>query len=158
AAGVTNDQLVTQMTEGPARQVMWPKIGGCQVLDEAFPAGSVDFLFLTASAAGVFGVPGQGAYAAANSYLDALARARRQRGCHTVSLDGVAWEGLGFAADNQIVTAELRRMGSREIKPAEAFTAWEYVDTFDVAQAIVVPVTSSGDANGLGGADAPLVP
>jgi phthiocerol/phenolphthiocerol synthesis type-I polyketide synthase A len=161
AAGVTNDQLVTQMTDGAVRQVMWPKISGCQVLDEAFPAGSVDFLFLTASAASVFGVPGQGAYAAANSYLDALARARRQRGCHTLSLDWVAWRGLGFAADNQFVAEELRRMGSRDITPTEAFTAWEHAATFDVAQAVVLPVPPAGGADGLGGpvgAGAPLVP
>ena len=158
AAGVTNDQLVTQMTDGPVRQVMWPKISGCQVLDEVFPAGSVDFLFLTASAAGVFGIPGQGAYAAGNSYLDAMARARRQRGCHTLSLDWVAWRGLGFAADNQIVSEELRRMGSRDITPSEAFTAWEYVDTFDVAQAVVVPMPSAAGPDGLDGLDAPLVP
>jgi phthiocerol/phenolphthiocerol synthesis type-I polyketide synthase A len=158
AAGITNDQLVTHMTDVPVRQVMWPKISGCQVLDEAFPAGSVDFLFLIASAAGIFGIPGQGAYAAANSYLDALARARRQRGCHTLSLDWVAWRGLGIAADNQIVVEELRRLGSRDITPSEAFTAWEYVDTFDVAQAVVAPMPSACDADGWGGVDTPLVP
>ena len=144
AAGVTNDQLVTNMTDDPVRQVMWPKIGGSQVLHEAFPPGSVDFFFLTASAAGIFGIPGQGSYAAANSYLDALARARHQQGCHTMSLDWVAWRGLGFAADAQIVSEELRRMGSRDITPSEAFTAWEYVDAYDVAQAVVVPLPSPG--------------
>lgn len=142
AAGVTNDQLVTAMTDDAVRQVMWPKITGSQVLHEAFPPGSVDFFYLTASAAGIFGIPGQGSYAAANSYLDALARARRRQGCHTMSLDWVAWRGLGFAADAQIVSEELQRMGSRDITPSEAFTAWEYVDGYDVAQAVVVPVPS----------------
>ena len=133
---------MTTMTDDAVRQVMWPKIGGSQVLHEAFPPGSVDFFFLTASAAGIFGIPGQGSYAAANSYLDALARARRQQGCHTMSLDWVAWRGLGFAADAQIVSEELQRMGSRDITPSEAFTAWEYVDAYDVAQAVVVPLPS----------------
>ncbi|CFS16443.1 Malonyl CoA-acyl carrier protein transacylase [Mycobacterium tuberculosis] len=59
------------MTGDAVRQVMWPKIGGSQVLHDAFPPGSVDFFYLTASAAGIFGIPGQGSYAAANSYLDA---------------------------------------------------------------------------------------
>jgi phthiocerol/phenolphthiocerol synthesis type-I polyketide synthase A len=148
AAGITNDQLVTNMTDDPVRQVMWPKIGGGQVLHEAFPPGTVDFFFLTASAAGVFGIPGQGSYAAANSYLDALARARHRQGCHTMSLDWVAWRGLGVGADAQIVSEELQRMGSRDITPSEAFTAWEYADAYDVAQAVVVPMPSSGGANG----------
>ena len=158
AAGVTNDQLVTNMTDDPVRQVMWPKIGGGQVLHDAFPPGSVDFFFLTASAAGIFGIPGQGSYAAANSYLDALARARRRQGCHTMSLDWVAWRGLGFAADAQIVNAELQRMGSRDITPAEAFTAWEYADGYDVAQAVVVPVPSPAGADGSTAADTYLIP
>ena len=94
---------------------MWPKIAGAQVLHEAFPPGSLDFLFLTASAGTVFGVPGQGAYASANAYLDGLARARHRQGCHTVSLDWVAWQGLGFAADADVVLQELERVGSRPL-------------------------------------------
>ena len=101
AAGVTGDHLVTGMSDATARRVMAPKIGGAQALHTLFPAGQLDFLFLTASAGSVFGVPGQGAYAAANAYLDCLAHARHRQGCHTVSLDWVAWEGLGFAADAQ---------------------------------------------------------
>ena len=158
AAGVTNDQLVTNMTDDPVRQVMWPKIGGSQVLHEAFPPGSVDFFFLTASAAGIFGIPGQGSYAAANSYLDALARGRRQQGCHTMSLDWVAWRGMGLAADAQILSAELQRMGSRDITPSEAFTAWEYVDGYDVAQAVVVPLPSPVNADGSTAEDTYLLP
>ncbi|CFA09834.1 phenolpthiocerol synthesis type-I polyketide synthase PPSA [Mycobacterium tuberculosis] len=157
AAGITNDQLVTSMTGDAVRQVMWPKIGGSQVLHDAFPPGSVDFFYLTASAAGIFGIPGQGSYAAANSYLDALARARRQQACHTMSLDWVAWRGLGLAADAQLVSEELARMGSRDITPSEAFTAWEFVDGYDVAQAVVVPMPAPAGADG-SGANAYLLP
>jgi len=158
AAGVTNDQLVTTMTGDAVRQVMWPKINGGQVLHEAFPPDSVDFLFLVSSAAAIFGIPGQGSYAAANSYLDALARTRRQQGCNTMSLDWVAWRGLGFAADAQIVHEELRRMGSRDITPSEAFTAWEYAATYDLAQTVVIPVPSADDANRWNLANAYLKP
>jgi phthiocerol/phenolphthiocerol synthesis type-I polyketide synthase A len=154
AAGVTNDQLATNMTDDAVRQVIWPKIGGGQVLHEAFPPGSVDFFFLTASAAGIFGIPGQGSYAAANSYLDALARARRQQGCHTMSLDWVAWRGLGMAADAQIVSEELQRMGSRDITPPEAFVAWEHAAGYDVAQAVVVPMPGASDPDGSRGSTA----
>jgi phthiocerol/phenolphthiocerol synthesis type-I polyketide synthase A len=87
-----------------------------------------------------------------------LARSRRQQGCHTMSLDWVAWRGLGFAADAQIVSQELQRMGSRDITPAEAFTAWEYADTYDIAQAVVVPVPAQGGTDGLGATATHLVP
>ena len=130
---------------------MWPKIGGAQVLHDAFPCGSVDFLYLTASAGALFGVPGQGSYAAANAYLDALARARHLAGCHSVSLDWTAWQGTGSRQTKQIVANELARLGSRELTPDEAFTAWEHVHRHDIAQAVVLPVSSLPGTRPTGG-------
>lgn len=149
AAGVTEDTLVTDLPDDVLQRVMWPKIGGGHALDVAFPAGSLDFFYLTASAGSVFGVPGQGAYAAANAYLDCLARSRHRRGCHTLSLDWVAWDGLGFAADAHLVTQELARLGSRPVRPDEAFAAWEYVDRFDIAQAVMAPLPWESVSAGL---------
>ncbi len=143
AAGVTEGQLLTEISDDRLRRTMWPKIAGAQVLHEAFPPGSLDFLFLTASAGTVFGVPGQGAYASANAYLDGLARSRHRQGCHTVSLDWVAWQGLGFAADAHVVLQELERVGSRPLIADEAFAAWEHVARYEVAQAVIAPMPSS---------------
>ena len=142
-AGITEAQLLTEIAESRLRRTMWPKIAGAQVLHEVFPPGSLDFLFLTAAAGAVFGVPGQGAYAAANAYLDGLARARHRQGCHTVSLDWVAWRGLGFGADAQIALQELERLGSRPVNPEEAFVAWDHLERYDVAQAVLAPLPSS---------------
>jgi phthiocerol/phenolphthiocerol synthesis type-I polyketide synthase A len=140
AAGVTESKLVTDTTQATLRRVMWPKVAGAQALAAAFPPGCLDFLFLTASAGAVFGVPGQGAYAAANAYLDCLARARRLHGCHTVSLDWVAWRGIGFGADAAVTDQELARLGSRPVDPQEAFAAWEHVYRYDIAQAVMAPM------------------
>ena len=156
AAGVTEGQLLTEISNDRLRRTMWPKIAGAQVLHEAFPPGSLDFLFLTASAGTVFGVPGQGAYASANAYLDGLARARHRQGCHTVSLDWVAWHGLGFATDAQVVLQELERLGSRPVTPEEAFPAWEYVDTYDIAQAVMAPMPSDQPEAGVDRVSAPV--
>ena len=146
AAGVTEGQLLTEISDNRLRRTMWPKIAGAQVLHESFPPGSIDFLYLTASAGTVFGVPGQGAYASANAYLDGLARARHRQGCDTVSLDWVAWRGLGFAADAQVVLQELERVGSRPLIPDEAFAAWEHVARYDIAQAVMAPLGSSAES------------
>ncbi|MEB3024186.1 KR domain-containing protein, partial [[Mycobacterium] crassicus] len=146
AAGITEGQLLTEFDADRLRATMWPKVAGAQVLHELFPPGSLDFFFMTAAAGAVFGVPGQGAYASANAYLDGLARARHLRGCHSVSLDWVAWKGLGFGAEAHVVLHELERMGSRAITPAEAFAAWDHVEHYDVAQAIMVPLPSEGAA------------
>jgi phthiocerol/phenolphthiocerol synthesis type-I polyketide synthase A len=143
AAGLTEGQLVTELDASRVERTVWPKIAGAQALDQTFPPGSVDFMFLIASAGAVFGVPGQAAYAAGNAYLDCLARARHQLGCNTVSLDWVAWQGLGFAKEAQVVVQELERMGSRPVNPAEAFAAWEYVTRYDLAQAVMAPMQSA---------------
>ncbi len=142
AAGVTASALLTETTDATLRRVMWPKIAGAQALHTIFPPDHLDFFFLTASAATVFGVPGQAAYAGANAYLDCLARTRHRQGCHTVSLDWVAWQGLGFAADAAVTVQELERLGSRSVTAEEAFAAWEYVDCYDIAQAVIAPMPS----------------
>jgi phthiocerol/phenolphthiocerol synthesis type-I polyketide synthase A len=142
AAGVTERKLLTETADSTLRRVMWPKIAGAQALHLAFPPGHLDFFFLTASAGTVFGVPGQAAYAAANAYLDCLARTRHRQGCHTLSLDWVAWEGLGFAADAAVTVQELERLGSRPVSAEEAFAAWEHVDCYDIAQAVMAPMPS----------------
>jgi phthiocerol/phenolphthiocerol synthesis type-I polyketide synthase A len=146
AAGVTESQLLTDIEDSRLRRTMWPKIAGARALHEAFAPATVDFFYLTASAGAVFGIPGQGAYAAANAYLDCLARARHQQNCHTVSLDWAAWQGLGFASNAPIVVQELERFGSRPITPDEAFSAWEHLSCYDVAQAVMAPMPSSEGA------------
>ncbi len=146
-AGLTDSQLLTDMgdeRDDRLRTTLWPKVAGAQVLDELFPVEQLDFLYLTASAGTVFGVPGQGAYAAGNAYLDGLARARRRQGDNTASLDWVAWRGLGFGSDAQVVIDELERQGSRPVTPAEAFAAWEFASRFDLAHVVMAP-TLTGD-------------
>jgi phthiocerol/phenolphthiocerol synthesis type-I polyketide synthase A len=155
SAGLTEGQLVTDLDPERVRRTVWPKIAGARVLDAVFPPGSLDFLYLTASAGAVFGVPGQAAYAAGNAYLDGLARARRRQGDNTVSLDWVAWEGIGFGKDAQLVVDELERVGSRPINPVEASSAWEYVSRFDVAQVVMAPMHTADSAERTGGISVP---
>ena len=145
-AGITDAHLFTELSEDRLRRTVWPKIAGAQVLHRTFPPGSLDFLFLTAAAGAVFGVPGQGAYAAANAYLDGLAQLRHRQGCHTVSQDWVAWRGLGFGAEAQIALQELERLGSRPITADEAFAAWDHLARYDVAQAVMAPMPSADGA------------
>ncbi|MCZ0730511.1 type I polyketide synthase [Mycolicibacterium iranicum] len=146
-AGLTDSQLLTDIDDERLRTTLWPKVAGAQALHEAFPVDSLDFLYLTASAGTVFGVPGQGAYAAGNAYLDGLARARHRLGGITASLDWVAWRGLGFGSDAQVVIDELERQGSRPVTPAEAFAAWEYASRFDVPHVVMAPTLTDEEVD-----------
>ncbi|AFM17521.1 polyketide synthase family protein [Mycolicibacterium chubuense NBB4] len=146
AAGMTEAQLLTEIERDRVHRTVWPKVAGARVLDEVFGPGSLDFLYLAASAGAVFGIPGQGAYAAGNAYLDALARSRHRAGDNTVSLDWVAWQGLGFGSDAAVVVSELERVGSRPVTATEAFAAWDFVTRFDVDQVVMAPMHSAEDA------------
>ncbi|RPA66384.1 acyltransferase domain-containing protein [Gordonia oryzae] len=138
AAGVTENRLLTETDDAALTTVMRPKIAGAQVLHEVF-GDSLDFFEMTGSAGVHFGIAGQGGYAAANAYLDALARLRRHTGTPALTIDWVAWQGLGFAADADIVTAELARRGSRPVTPTEALHAWDLISESGVAHAVVLP-------------------
>ncbi|WP_277242901.1 type I polyketide synthase [Mycolicibacterium obuense] len=158
AAGMTEAQLLTELESERVHRTVWPKIAGAQVLADLFPPQALDFLYLAASAGAVFGVPGQGAYAAGNAYLDALARARHAEGDNTVSLDWVAWRGLGFGSEAQVVVSELERVGSRPVAAGEAFAAWDHVTRFDIDQVVMAPMDSAQDAAAVTGDHRPAAP
>ncbi|MET7403725.1 SDR family NAD(P)-dependent oxidoreductase, partial [Dactylosporangium sp. NPDC005572] len=86
-AGVTRDATLTALTPERLDEVLAGKADAARHLAEALPDGVP--LVLYSSIAGVIGTPGQANYAAANAYLDALARHRPR----TVSLAWGMWSG-----------------------------------------------------------------
>lgn len=71
-----------------------PKVKGTQVLDQVLAGRELDFCLLMSSLAAVLGGLGFGAYAAANSYLDAYAQWKQHHG-HT-AWRAVNWDGWLF--------------------------------------------------------------
>ncbi|MDX3228194.1 SDR family NAD(P)-dependent oxidoreductase, partial [Streptomyces sp. ME19-01-6] len=95
------------------------KVDGARHLDELFADTDLDAFVLFASTAGVWGGAGQGAYGAANAYLDALAQRRRARGRTATSIAWGPWGGGGMAARDD-AEAHLRRRGVRPLAPQAA--------------------------------------
>ncbi|WFE37426.1 type I polyketide synthase [Micromonospora sp. WMMD998] len=79
--------------------VVRAKLHAAFVLDEATRDDPPDFVAHFSSVASVFPAPGQADYAAANYYLDNLARSRAGGRCHVIALDWVAWKEIGMAVD-----------------------------------------------------------
>ncbi|MEU8633568.1 type I polyketide synthase [Amycolatopsis sp. NPDC048633] len=120
AAGVVQGTALddTELTE--FAEVVSAKVAGATHLDELLE--DLDAFVLFSSNAGVWGSGGQGAYAAGNAFLDALAQRRRDRGLTATSVAWGAWQGAGMAGDND-AEEHLRRRGVGAMPPERALLA-----------------------------------
>ncbi|XBP96091.1 type I polyketide synthase [Micromonospora sp. CCTCC AA 2012012] len=122
AAGVVQATALTEMTLGECAEVLAAKTLGATHLDDLLGDRPLDAFVLFSSNAGVWGSGGQGAYAAANAHLDALAQSRRERGRTATSVAWGAWGGGGMAAD-PAAEEHLRRRGVLVMPPERALAA-----------------------------------
>ncbi|MDG9715512.1 type I polyketide synthase [Streptomyces sp. DH24] len=124
AAGVLADGLLADLTPDRLTHVLHAKATSALHLHELTAGQDLRAFVLFSSVAGVLGNPGQAAYAAANTVLDALAVARRAQGMPAVSLAWGMWEtadGMGGRLA-QADLARLRRQGFPPLPTDEALT------------------------------------
>ncbi|MFI0781116.1 type I polyketide synthase, partial [Streptomyces sp. NPDC021212] len=133
AAGVSTPGALADIGPVEFAEAVAGKAAGAAHLDELLGDAELDAFVLFSSNAGVWGGGGQGAYAAANSSLDALAERRRARGRAATSVAWGAWAGDGMAAEST-ADEQLRRRGLRAMDPAMAISALqealEHEETF----------------------------
>jgi acyl transferase domain-containing protein/NADPH:quinone reductase-like Zn-dependent oxidoreductase/NAD(P)-dependent dehydrogenase (short-subunit alcohol dehydrogenase family)/acyl carrier protein len=140
AAGRLDDGLLLQQTSAQFRKVMAPKVQGALHLHTLTREMPLDFFVLYSSAAGLLGSPGQGNYAAANTFLDALAHHRREQGLPALSVDWGAFSEVGLAAAQENRGARLVSRGMRSLTPDEGLSALERLLEGDRSQVGVVPL------------------
>ena len=98
AAGILQDGVLLEQTPTQFDQVMAPKVAGAWNLHGWTQAHPLDFLVFFSSAATLLGSPGQGNYAAANAFMDALAHWRHHQGLPALSINWGPWGDIGMAA------------------------------------------------------------
>ncbi|MFG2479609.1 type I polyketide synthase [Streptomyces fagopyri] len=98
-AGVLDDAVIGGTDPQRIRHVMRAKAEAALHLDELTRDRELSAFVLFSSLAGVMGNAGQGAYAAANAVLDALAERRHAEGLPATSVAWGPWAGGGMAAE-----------------------------------------------------------
>ncbi|MFT7873091.1 MULTISPECIES: type I polyketide synthase, partial [Amycolatopsis] len=117
-AAVLDDSTVGSLTTDRLERVLTPKVDAAWHLHELTRDLELPAFVLFSSAAGVLGAPGQAGYAAANAFLDALARLRRAEGRPATALAWGLWadEGMAGALD----AGDVERLARSGIGPLGA--------------------------------------
>lgn len=145
AAGVVEDAMLAEQDAGRFARVLAPKVAGTWNLHTLTRGIPLDFFVLFSSGAAVLGSAGQGNYAAANLFLDALAHERHAHGLPALSINWGSWAEVGMAAD--VSEQHHRRwaaMGLGLIGPDDGMAVLQrLMSVWPAPQATVLPLDRS---------------
>lgn len=146
SATVLADEIVLNMSEQAAARVFAPKVAGSWWLHTATADLDLDWWMTFSSASSLLGTPGQGAYAAANAWVDGLVDYRRSLGLPAVGINWGPWAevgraqffaALGFSmitADEGIAATELVLAADRSHTGVFSLDAQQWFQSFPATQ------------------------
>ncbi|MEU5164502.1 type I polyketide synthase [Streptomyces sp. NPDC020875] len=138
-AGVLADATLTALTGEQLTRVLRPKADAAWHLHDLTRDGKLAAFVLFSSVSGLIGTPGQANYAAANTYLDALAAHRAATGLAATSQAWGLWDGT-HGLGGTLGRADLARWAGAGITP---ITPEQGLALFDAAlttgDALTVP-------------------
>jgi pimaricinolide synthase PimS1 len=140
AAGVLDDGVIGSLTAEQVHTVLGPKVDGAWILHELTRSLDLAAFIMFSSVAGTFGSPGQGIYAAANAFVDALASMRRELGLPALSLAWGPWRG-DSGMTSKLSTTDIRRMtrsGMSQLSPEDGMALFDAACA--TAEPVVLPV------------------
>ncbi|WP_218024527.1 type I polyketide synthase [Nocardia lijiangensis] len=138
-AGALDDGAITSLTPTRLAGVLAPKVDAAWHLHELTRDADLSSFVVFSSIAGLIGNRGQGNYAAANAFLDALAQHRRALGLPAQSLAWGLWEQASQLTSGlaEVDLDRLRRSGIRRLPTDQALRLF---DTASVSpSALLVP-------------------
>lgn len=140
AAGIGSDHLVMELNTEILRAEARAKIAGSWLLHQTFGHIALDFFVLFSSAATLLSPAFLSSYAAANSFLDALAHYRRSQGLTSLSVNWGIWSQVGMGARREQETQRSTPRGMESFTPEEALKILEYLIRHDIARSAVMPI------------------
>ncbi|MFN6535671.1 MAG: type I polyketide synthase [Nostoc sp. EkiNYC01] len=133
--GIHEDGILLHQTRDGFGRVLAPKVTGAwnlHILTQEIP---LDFFVMFSSALCLLGSPGQGNYAAANAFVDALAHYRQSLGLPALSVNWAPW-----AHQDNPVVRRWATWGVDTIDWQQSLKILEQLLTENVAQVAVMPV------------------
>ncbi len=118
SAAVIEDAPIANIEAEQFARVIEPKMIGAWNLHHLTLEDPLEIFVLYSSSSAVVGNPGQGAYVAANLYLDALAMERRARGLPGLAIGWGAIRDAGFLTRHENVADMLKSRTGLEATPA----------------------------------------
>ena len=137
AAGVLDDGLIASLTPDRVDTVLRAKVDGAWNLHELTRDMDLSAFVMFSSMAGIVGTPGQGNYAAANSFLDGLAAHRRAHGLPGLSVAWGLWEQTS-AMTQHLADRDKARISRIGLAPLSTGQALELFDAAMLADRSVV--------------------
>ncbi|MEH6404343.1 MAG: SDR family NAD(P)-dependent oxidoreductase [Sneathiella sp.] len=134
-AMVLDDGMISNIEPDRLRNVLAPKITGAWNLHELTLNDPVEMFLLYSSATTYIGNPGQAAYVAGNSYLEALADLRKSQNLPATTIAWGAIEDVGVLSANENVKEILTKRTGLRAMPA------------DTAMLGLAETLNSGEAN-----------
>jgi acyl carrier protein len=139
AAGILDDGILLQQNQERLQSVMAPKVKGAWNLHTLTLDRALDFFVLFSSVAAFLGPPGQGNYAAANAFLDGLAKQRRLQGRPTLSINWGPWAEIGLSAAQSKQSKRHAYQGLRHITRTQGIEVLQHLLYQDICQIAVMP-------------------
>ena len=137
AAAVVDDATLGNITDDLIDRDWAPKVQGAWHLHTAATEQPLDWFCSFSSVAALFGSPGQGAYAAANSWLDAFTAWRRDQGLPANAIAWGAWDQIGRGADLA------QRGDTAMISPQEGAHAFRALLRYDRGYSAYLPLAGA---------------
>ncbi|GAB2998207.1 type I polyketide synthase [Mycobacterium bourgelatii] len=172
AAAVIDDSLLYSMTRESLERVWGPKAVGAQRLHQAGAGRALDWWVGFSSTASLLGAPGQGAYACANAWLDALVDARRAAGLPAAVINWGPWSEVGMArtlansvldpitpaegieAMESLLASGRGHTGVARLRADRALIAFPEIRGHDFFSAVVQELDAAGGGDDWAGPDA----
>ena len=126
AAGVVDPGILSSLTPQKCATTFAPKVDGLWNLHRLTKEMDLDLFMMFSSISGIMGLPGLANYAAANSFIDALAYLRQAQGLPATSVAYGTWAGDGMAATLVSTTrAHLSQLGLGFLAPEVGLELFE---------------------------------